>query len=266
MSEMSGMSGARDANGLRAGSGSGPGCALVTGGSRGIGRAIAVQLAREGHDIGFCYRSNSAAAEETAALIEAEGRRVYSEALDVADHEAVGAFAAAAQQALGPSAVAVSCAGVIRDRSMVLMTADEWSTVIRTNLDGAFSLAHAVVVGMARRHRGSIVFVSSIAGLAGSVGQANYAAAKAGVHGLALSTAREVGRYGVRVNVVAPGFIDTDMVADLPSAVRKTAEQQISLGRFGEPNHVAQAVSFLASERAAYITGSILRVDGGLAI
>ena len=244
----------------------GAGCALVTGGSRGIGRAITVQLAREGYDIGFCYRSNSDAAKETAALIEAEGRRVYSEALDVADHEAVRTFTEAAQKDLGPGVVAVSCAGVTRDRSMVLMTPEEWSTVVRTNLDGAFNLAHAVVAGMARRRRGSIVFVSSIAGLGGSVGQANYAAAKAGVHGLAQSTAKEVGRFGVRVNVVAPGFIETDMVSDLPPAVRKTAEQHICLGRFGDPGQVAHAVSFLASERAGYITGSILRVDGGLAL
>jgi 3-oxoacyl-[acyl-carrier protein] reductase len=149
---------------------------------------------------------------------------------------------------------------------MVLMTAEDWSTVVRTNLDGAFNLAHAVVAGMARRRRGSIVFVSSIAGLGGSVGQANYAAAKAGVHGLAQSTAKEVGRFGVRVNVVAPGFIETDMVSDLPPAVRKNAEQHICLGRFGDPDQVAHAVSFLASERADYVTGSILRVDGGLAL
>lgn len=258
---MSDLSTVSDANSRAA-----TGCALVTGGSRGIGRAIAVQLARDGHDIAFCYRSNRAAAEETVALIEAEGRRAYGEALDVADHQAVRAFTETAHQSLGPSAVAVSCAGVTRDRSMVLMSADEWSTVIRTNLDGAFSLTSAVVAGMARRHRGSIIFVSSIAGLNGSPGQANYAAAKAGVHGLALSTAKEVGRYGVRINVVAPGFIDTDMVSDLPPAIRKTAEQHISLGHFGDPDHVAEAVSFLASERAAYITGSILRVDGGLAL
>jgi 3-oxoacyl-[acyl-carrier protein] reductase len=240
------------------------GSALVSGGSRGIGRAVAVELARAGHDVAFCYRSDHDAAAETVRLIEAEGRKAHHQALDVADHQAVRAFAQVAQDALGPAETVVACAGTTRDRTLALMGADDWSSVIGTNLDGAFNLASSVLYGMVKRRRGSLVFVSSVSGIHGNVGQANYAAAKAGMHGLALSVAQEVGRYGVRANVVAPGYIDTDMVADLPPARRKAAVEGIALRRFGEPGHVARAVCFLASEQAAYITGSVLRVDGGL--
>lgn len=242
----------------------GSGSALVTGGSRGIGRAIAVQLARDGYDVGFCYRSAHDAAKESTRCIEAEGRRAYSEAVDVRDHEAVRGFVDAAQRALGPVAVAVACAGTTRDHGLALMPPEDWSSVIGTNLDGAFHLARGVVLAMCRQGRGSIVFVSSVSGIDGNVGQANYSAAKAGMHGLALSLAREVGRFGVRVNVVAPGLIDTDMLSTLPAAAREAARAKVPLGEIGEPAHVAHAVSFLASQRAAYITGSILRVDGGL--
>jgi 3-oxoacyl-[acyl-carrier protein] reductase len=244
----------------------GPGCALVTGGSRGIGRAIAVRLAEDGHDVAFCYRGNDAAARETVDLIEKAGRRAHCRALDVARFEDVAAFAAEAADALGPVAVAVACAGITRDRSLALMPPEDWSSVLRTNLDGAFNLARSVVTGMIRRRAGSIVLISSVSGLHGNAGQANYAAAKAGLHGLAGSLCREVGRLGIRVNVVAPGFIESDMVAPLSPAVRRKLEQRIPLGRFGDPRHVADAVSFLASERAAYISGAILRVDGGLSL
>lgn len=242
------------------------GSVVVSGGSRGIGRAIAVELARAGQDVGFCYRRDHDAAAETARLIGAEGRRVHHEALDVADHKAVRAFAEASQRALGPAETAVVCAGMTRDRTLALMGVEDWSSVIGTNLDGAFNLASSVLYGMVKRRRGSIVFVSSVSGISGNVGQANYAAAKAGIHGLALSLAKEVGRYGVRANVVAPGYINTDMVADLPPAARKAAVESIALRQFGEPDHIARAVSFLASEQAAYITGSVLRVDGGLTL
>lgn len=240
------------------------GSALVTGGSRGIGRAIAVRLAQDGYDVGFCYQSAHDAAKETARLVEAEGRRAYSEAVDVRDYEAVRAFVEAAQNALGPVATAVACAGTTRDHGLALMPPQDWSTVIGTNLDGAFHLARGVTLAMCRASRGSIVFVSSVSGIDGNAGQANYSAAKAGMHGLALSLAREVGRFGVRVNVVAPGLIDTDMLSTLSAKKREAAQAHIPLGKIGDPGHVADAVSFLASEQAAYITGSILRVDGGL--
>ncbi|MER6421951.1 3-oxoacyl-ACP reductase FabG [Streptomyces sp. NPDC001137] len=242
------------------------GTAIVTGGSRGIGRAVAVALAQDGYDIGFCYRSAGSEAEKTAQLIEAEGRSVYSEAVDVADHDSVRDFVAAAQEALGPPTAAVACAGVTQDRSVALMRPDEWSTVLRTNLDGAFHLARGVITPMMKNRRGSIVLMSSVSAFSGNRGQANYAASKSGLHGLALSLSKEAGPYGVRVNVVAPGLIETDMTSTLPATARKAASERISLGRFGTAHHVAEAVCFLCSQRASYITGSILRVDGGLAL
>jgi len=237
---------------------------IITGGSRGIGRAIAVQLAEDGHDVAFCYRGNEDAAKETAASVESHGRRVFHKAVDVASFEEVRSFVGQAEEALGPATAAVACAGVTRDRSLALMDPADWNIVLRTNLDGAFHLARAVSFGMMRRKSGAIVLVSSVAGLSANPGQANYAASKAGMHGLASSFCKEAGRYGVRVNVVAPGFIETDMVATVKPAVRARAEKDIPLGGFGSPADVAHSVSFLLSERAAYITGAVLRVDGGL--
>ncbi|MDQ1018917.1 3-oxoacyl-ACP reductase FabG [Streptomyces afghaniensis] len=242
------------------------GCALVTGGSRGIGRAIAVQLAEDGYDVGFCYRKDHEAALETAQLVGRAGRRSFHRAVDVTDFSAVSDFAEEAQEKLGQVSVAVAGAGITRDRSLALMPPDDWSAVLRTNLDGAFHLSRAVLMGMIRRKSGSLILISSVAGFAGNAGQANYAASKSGMHGLAGSLSKETGRHGVRVNVVAPGFIESDMVAGLSVKSRLKAEQAIPMGRFGEAHQVAAAVSFLASARAAYITGSILRVDGGLTL
>jgi 3-oxoacyl-[acyl-carrier protein] reductase len=238
--------------------------AIVTGGSRGIGRAIAVQLARDGFDVGFCYRRDEVAAKETATLVEAEGGRVYHEAVDVADMAAVRRFVAQVEERLGAPYAVVACAGITRDRPLALMDPEDWGDVLRTNLDGVFNLCRSTVFGLIRRRAGVVVTVSSVAGIAGNAGQTNYAASKAGTHGFTRSLAREVGRYGIRANVVAPGFIESDMVADLTGTVRQQAEQGIALGRFGEPGHVADAVSFLVADRAAYITGAVLQVDGGI--
>jgi 3-oxoacyl-[acyl-carrier protein] reductase len=238
----------------------------VTGGSRGIGRAIAVRLAADGFDVAFCFRSDEVAAKETAELVRDQGRRAYFEAVDVADFAAVGAFVKRAETELAPADVVVACAGITRDRSLALMTEQDWTDVLRTNLDGAFNLCRQSLFGMIRRKRGSVVTVSSVAGIAGHAGQANYAASKAGLHGFTQSLAKEVARHGIRANVVAPGFIESDMVAALKPAQREKAVQAIGLGHFGQPEQVADAVSFLVSDRASYITGTILRVDGGIVL
>ncbi len=238
--------------------------AIVTGGSRGLGRAIAVQLARDGFDVGFCYRRDEVAAKESATLVEAEGGRVYHEAVDVADMAAVRGFVGRVEERLGAPYAVVACAGITRDRPLALMDPDDWGDVLRTNLDGVFNLCRSTIFGLMRRRAGVVVTVSSVAGIAGNAGQTNYAASKAGTNGFTRSLAREVGRYGIRANVVAPGFIESDMVADLTGTVRQQAEQGIALGRFGEPAHVADAVSFLVSDRAAYVTGAVLQVDGGI--
>ncbi|MFE5729532.1 3-oxoacyl-ACP reductase FabG [Streptomyces sp. NPDC056528] len=243
-----------------------PGVALLTGGSRGIGRAIAVRLAADGFDVAFCYRGDHSAALETAKAVEDLGRRVFHRAVDVTDFDAVRTFTEDAAKELGPVDTAVSCAGITRDRAAALMSPTVWSDVVRTNLDGAFHLSRCVLLGMLRRRHGSLVLVSSVSGLQGNAGQANYAASKAGLHGLGASLAKEAAGHGVRVNVVAPGYIESDMVASMSARARARAEERIPLGRFGRPDDVAEAVSYLVSDRSAYVTGAVLRIDGGLAI
>ncbi|GAB3465353.1 3-oxoacyl-ACP reductase FabG [Actinophytocola sediminis] len=235
--------------------------AIVTGGSRGIGRAVAARLAEDGYDIGFCFRGDDVAAKQTEELVADHGRAVHSERIDVADFAEVGEFTRRVEDKLGPVEVVVANAGIVRDRPLALMSEQDWSAVVRTNLDGVFNICRAGVFGMIRRRRGVVVTMSSVFGVTGNAGQANYAASKAGIIGFTQSLAKETGRYGVRANVVAPGFVDSDMVADLRH--RAELEAGIALGRFGRPAEVADAVSFLVSDRAAYITGTVLRVDGG---
>jgi 3-oxoacyl-[acyl-carrier protein] reductase len=235
--------------------------AVVTGASRGIGRAVAVRLAEDGYDIGFCYRGDEVAAKQTAELVADQGRATHCERVDVADLTAVSAFTKNVEEALGPVDVLVANAGILRDKPLVLMSEEDWSDVLRTNLDGVFNACRATIFGMIRRKRGAIVTMSSVFGVLGHAGQANYAASKAGIIGFTQSLAKEGGRYGVRANVVAPGFVDSDMVADLKN--RDELAAGIPLGRFGRPEDVADAVSYLVSDRAAYVTGAVLRVDGG---
>jgi len=240
------------------------GVALVSGGSRGIGRATVLRLARDGFDVSFCYRADEEAAHEVEKELAELGVRVLAERVDVADADAVRAWVTRTEDELGPVTAAVTSAGIIRDRPLVRMADEDWNAVLGTNLDGVYHVCRSVVFGMMKRKAGTVVAVSSIAGVHGAAGQTNYSASKAGTIGFCKALAKEVGRYGVRVNAVAPGFIDTDMVAVLDEKTRERALADVPLRRFGTPDDVADLVGFLVSEQAGYITGSVLHVDGGL--
>jgi 3-oxoacyl-[acyl-carrier protein] reductase len=241
-------------------------CALVTGGSRGIGRAVAIRLADDGFDIAFCYRSDDQAAAETASIVEEHGASVVYDKCDATDFSAVTTFVEKAEAQLGPAYALVTSAGILRDNPMVLMPVPDWSAVIDTNLTGTFNFCRATIFGLMRRRAGVIVNMSSAVGVHGNAGQTNYAAAKAGVIGMSRSLAKEIAGHGIRVNVVAPGYIDTDMTAGLTEKARAEAVQRIGLHRFGNVDSIAEITSFLISDRADYITGQIINVDGGLTL
>jgi 3-oxoacyl-[acyl-carrier protein] reductase len=240
--------------------------ALVTGASRGIGAAIAETLAVQGFDVAVGYASDADGAARTAAAVTALGRRAVALQADVSDEAEAAELVAAAETELGPLDAVVLNAGITRDGLFVRMPVEDWRLVIETNLTGAFYVSRAAVRGMLRRRSGSIVAISSIVGLTGNAGQANYAAAKAGVIGMVKSLAKEVGGRGIRVNAVAPGYITTDMTADLSDDQRDQILANTPLGRLGTPADVADAVAFLCSDASAFVTGSVVRVDGGLGI
>ncbi|WP_280664593.1 MULTISPECIES: 3-oxoacyl-[acyl-carrier-protein] reductase [unclassified Kitasatospora] len=240
--------------------------AIVTGASRGIGQAVAVQLAADGYDIAFCYRERGEAARETERLVHEQGAACYHAPCDVADGSAVEAFVKAAEAELGPTHALVNSAGIVRDSPLVLMPPEAWTEVIDTNLTGTFNFCRLVVFGMMKRREGVVVNISSVAGVHGNAAQTNYAASKAGVHGLSKSLAKEVARSGIRVNVVAPGFIETDMTAGLSDKVRAEALKVVPMRKFGTSQQVADLVSFLVSERGGYITGQVIQVDGGIVL
>lgn len=239
------------------------GLALVTGGSRGIGRATALRLAADGYDVAFCYRSDSAAAREVADAVEDLGREVYARRADVAQPQQVRDFVDGAEDALGPTSVLVASAALVRDAPLTLLEQSDWDGVLRTNLDGVFHVCRCVVGGMVSRRRGAVVTLSSLAGTRGNAGQCAYAASKAGIVGFTRSLAREVGPYGVRANAVVPGYVLTDQLDRLPPRVLDEACAAVALRRPGRPEEVADLVSYLVSSRASYITGTAVEIDGG---
>lgn len=238
--------------------------ALVTGGSRGIGRAIAVTLAKHGADVAINYAGNTAAAEAVKAEIEAMGRKAILCQCSVADSEAVASMVKDVVKELGRLDILVNNAGITRDGLIMRMKDDDWDAVLATNLKGVFNCSKAVMRPMMKQKGGKIVNMASVVGEMGNAGQANYAAAKAGVIGLTKSLAKEVASRDITVNAVAPGFIATDMTSVLTDEQKTEMEKTIPLGRQGLPQDIANAVLFLVSEDAAYITGQVLNVDGGM--
>jgi 3-oxoacyl-[acyl-carrier protein] reductase len=238
--------------------------ALVTGGSRGIGRAIVTRLATQGADVAFTYLGNESAAKETTAAVQGLGRTGLAIQGDARESEAAETTVKAALEALGKLDILVNNAGITRDDLIMRMSPENWRDVLETNLFGAFWMTKAVTRPMLKARGGRIINISSVSGQAGQTGQANYSAAKAGIIGLTKATARELASRGITVNAIAPGFVLTELTQDLPEALKAEITARTPLGRFGTTEEVANAVAFLASEEAAYITGQVLAVDGGL--
>jgi 3-oxoacyl-[acyl-carrier protein] reductase len=240
--------------------------AVVTGGSRGIGRAVCLELAEGGANVVLCYAGNEAAAQETAQAVEALGAKALAVRCDVSDAVQVDALVKSAVEAFGRIDILVNNAGITRDNLLMRMSEADFDAVVAANLKGAFLCMKAASRLMLKQRYGRIVNLSSVVGLRGNAGQVNYAASKAGVIGMTKSLAKELASRGVTVNAVAPGFIETDMTAALSEAARSAAQGSIPMGRLGGPEDVARAVGFLASDDAAYVTGQVLAVDGGMAM
>jgi 3-oxoacyl-[acyl-carrier protein] reductase len=238
--------------------------ALVTGASRGIGRAIAIALAEAGADVAINYAGSAAAAAETAAAVEALGRKALLAQADVGKPDAFEQMVGQVLESFGSLDILVNNAGITRDNLMMRMKEEDFDQVIETNLKGVFNGIKAVSRQMMKQRSGRIINISSVVGAIGNAGQANYAAAKAGVIGLTKSAARELASRGITVNCVAPGFIETDMTDKLPEDIKSQMFGQIPLARFGQAAEVASVVRFLASDAASYMTGQTIHVDGGM--
>ena len=240
--------------------------ALVTGASRGIGRAIALAFAKEGANVAVIYAGNSAAAGETVGELKALGVKARAWQCDVGDFAAAGAVCKEVIEEFGGVDILVNNAGIIRDGLILSMKEADFDAVVNTSLKGAFNMTKHLYSHMMKKRRGRIINMASVSGLMGNAGQANYAAAKAGVIALTKTTARELAGRGVTCNAIAPGFIRTDMTDKLTDKVKENTIAAIPMKRMGEPEDIAAAAVFLASDAAGYITGEVLRVDGGLCI
>ena len=238
--------------------------AIVTGGSRGIGRAVSLLLAREGANVAIVYAGNTAAAEETKQQAEALGAAAAVFQCDVADEQAVADMVKAVKTQFGSVDILVNNAGITRDGLLMRMKEADWQAVLDTNLTGVYHCTKAVSKLMMKQRQGAVINLSSVVGETGNAGQANYAAAKAGIIGFTKAIAKELASRNIRVNAVAPGYVETDMTAGLPDSAKEDMLRSIPLGRPATADDVAQAVLFLASDQAKYITGQVLNVDGGM--
>jgi 3-oxoacyl-[acyl-carrier protein] reductase len=238
--------------------------AIVTGGGRGIGRAIAARLAEEGANLAIFYHSNDAAAKETAEKVRAAGVECELFKGDVSSPRDVEALFTSVSDTFGRVDILVNNAGITRDNLMIRMKEEEFDDVLQTNLKGTYLCTRAALRPMIRARWGRIVNVSSVVGLVGNAGQANYAASKAGIIGFTKSVAREVAQRGITVNAVAPGYVETELTGSLPEKVKEQIREQVPAGRFGEPEEVAEVVALLVAEKAGYLTGQTVSVDGGM--
>jgi len=240
--------------------------ALVTGGTRGIGRAVVRSLSREGADCAFTYTRNRELAESLAGEIRSTGRRALPVQVDVRDFEGTRLLVQRVREELGGLDILVNNAGITRDRSLVMMSREDWTEVIDTDLTGVFNTTRSCIITFMKQRSGNIVNISSASGIHPLPGQTNYAAAKAGVIGFTKSLAREVAAHNIRVNAVAPGFIETDMTGIMSEKQRKRVLSTLPLGRFGDSSEVAETVLFLVSNASNYITGEVIQIDGGLGL
>lgn len=238
--------------------------AVVTGGSRGIGRAICLELAQQGANVVVNYSGSEQKAKDVVAEIKALGSKAVAVQANVADVDSVQALMQATLETFGSIDILVNNAGITRDNLLMRMKENEWDEVINTNLKGVFLCTKAVTRQMMKQRAGRIINISSIVGVSGNPGQANYVAAKAGVIGLTKTTAQELASRNILVNAIAPGFIMTEMTEGLPEDIKETMLKQIPLAKLGQPEDIAKAVVFLASDSANYITGQTLHIDGGL--
>jgi len=240
--------------------------AIVTGGSRGIGRAIVEKLASEGANIVFTYSNSHNEADALLNRLHGMNRKGIAVQADVRSFQKANDVASAAEETFGKVDILINNAGITRDRSLMLMTHEDWHDVLDVNLTGFFNYSRSVIMKMFRQRSGNIINISSYSGVFGTSGQTNYSAAKAGIIGFTKALAKEVAAYNIRVNAVAPGFIETEMIDNLSEKQKQKMLKTIPVGRFGKPEEVAGTVMFLLSEDAAYITGQIIRIDGGLGI